>query len=144
MSRCNDGIDSVNDFPNPVYENNNAKHEDSETDQTEQTVPDEKNRPVALVPEYLESLISGYTKNRRADIIRIRQLVQTGEFEEAQRLAHSMKGSGGGYGFQKISELGASMEIAAKSLDGNKILSGIDELEKYLDTVRIEYIDEDD
>jgi len=100
--------------------------------------------PVALVPEYLESLIPGYIKNRRADIINIRQLVQNDEFEEAQRLAHSMKGSGGGYGFKKISELGAAMEIAAKSPDGNRILSGIDELEKYLDTVRIEYVDDDD
>jgi HPt (histidine-containing phosphotransfer) domain-containing protein len=103
-----------------------------------------KTRPVALIPEDLESLIPGYMKNRRSDISRIRQLVQNSEFEEVQRLAHSMKGSGGGYGFQKISELGASMEIAANSLDSRRILSGIDELEKYLDTVRIEYVDDDD
>jgi HPt (histidine-containing phosphotransfer) domain-containing protein len=141
MSRCSDGIDPVNDLPNPVYKDNDTKHGISGTDQT---VPDEKNRPVALVPEFLESLIPGYIENRRADIINIRQLVQNNEFEEAQRLAHSMKGSGGGYGFTKISELGASMEIAAGSLDGNGILSGIDELEKYLDTVRIEYVDDDD
>ncbi len=141
MSGYNDGIDPVNNLSNPVYKDNETKHGGSETDRT---VSDEKNRPVALVPEFLESLIPGYLKNRRADIISIRQLVQDDEFEEAQRLAHSMKGSGGGYGFQKISELGAAMEIAAGSLDGNRILSGIDELEKYLDTVRIEYIDDDD
>lgn len=140
MSRCIDDIESVNDLSNPVYKDNDTRHGNSGTE----TVPDEKNRPVAQVPEFLESLIPGYIKNRRADIINIRQLVQDNEFDEAQRLAHSMKGSGGGYGFQKISELGAAMEIAAGTLDGNKILSGIDELEKYLDTVRIEYVDDDD
>ncbi len=100
--------------------------------------------PVALVPEDLETLIPGYMKNRYSDVTNIRQLVSDGDFKEAQRLAHSMKGSGGGYGFSRISELGASMEIAAKSLDGPEILSGIDELEIYLKTVRIEYVDEDE
>ncbi len=116
-----------------------SAHENNKTDHTGNT----KTGPVALIPEYLESLIPGYIKNRRADIVKIRQLVRNSEFEEAQRLAHSMKGSGGGYGFQEISELGSSMEIAAKSLNGNKILSEIDKLEEYLDTVRMEYVDDD-
>lgn len=100
--------------------------------------------PIALIPEDLESLIPGYLKNRRRDVIRIRQLVQDGDYNETQRLAHSMKGSGGGYGFDEITLLGAAMEIAAKSQDNPKILSGIDELEKYLNTVRIEYVSEDE
>ncbi|MCD4708902.1 MAG: PAS domain S-box protein [Candidatus Sabulitectum sp.] len=99
--------------------------------------------PIACVPNDLEPLISGYLKNRRGDVVNIRQHVHDGDYAEAQRLAHSMKGSGGGYGFDKITQLGAAMEIAAKSQDGVNILSGIDELEIYLDTVRIEYVDEE-
>ncbi len=104
---------------------------------------DKGNGPVAFVPADLEPLIPGYLKNRRGDVITIRKLVQDSDYSEAQRLAHSMKGSGGGYGFDKITQLGAVMEIAAKSQKSAAILSGIDELEKYLDTVRIEYVDED-
>lgn len=100
--------------------------------------------PVAYVPEDLEPLIPGYIANRRSDIINIRQLVSQENYTEAQRLAHSMKGSGGGYGFEEITKLGASMEIAAKSCSGTEILSGIDELEHYLDTVSIQYVDDDE
>jgi len=99
---------------------------------------------VAYVPEDLEPLIPGYMANRRKDILNIRQLVVEENYTEAQRLAHSMKGSGGGYGFEEISKLGAEMEIAAKSSTGAEILSGIDKLEHYLDTVSILYVEDDE
>ncbi len=99
---------------------------------------------VAYVPEDLEPLIPGYMANRRKDILNIRQLVVEENYTEAQRLAHSMKGSGGGYGFEEISKLGAAMEIAAKSSTGAEILSGIDKLEHYLDTVSILYVEDDE
>ncbi len=104
---------------------------------------DRDHGPVALVPGDLEPLIPGYLKNRRGDVVKIREFVQAGDYAGAKRLSHSMKGSGGGYGFNRITELGAAMEIAAKSGNDAEILSGIDKLEIYLDTVRIEYVDEE-
>ena len=98
---------------------------------------------IAFVPEDLEPLIPGYLENRRRDVVKIQELVHNGDYAEAQRLAHSMKGSGGGYGFDKITQLGAAMEIAARSQKSADILSGVDELKIYLDTVRIEYVDEE-
>ena len=99
---------------------------------------------VAYVPEDLEPLIAGYLENRRNDVINIKSLLEKGDFQEAKRLAHSMKGSGGGYGFEKITELGAIMEKAAKVEDKSVILANIEELAVYLKTVRIEYVDEDE
>ena len=98
---------------------------------------------VALVPMDLEPLIPGYLENRRRDIETITSHVENGNFPEATRLAHSMKGSGGGYGFNRITEIGAAMETAGKISDGAAILSGIEQLKYYLDTVRIEYVEED-
>ena len=91
----------------------------------------------------LEPLIPGYLENRKKDIRTITEHVENGNFSEAARLAHSMKGSGGGYGFDRITELGAMMEIAARNSDGAVVLSGLEQLKHYLKTVKIEYVDED-
>lgn|GEM_PF-860903 len=99
--------------------------------------------PVAFVPSDLVTLIPGYLENRRKDVVLIAELIGQGVYEDAGRLAHSMKGSGGGYGFDRISELGALMEKAAKALDGPAVLAGIRDLQQYLDRVRIEYVDEE-
>ncbi|MCK5131819.1 MAG: response regulator [Candidatus Sabulitectum sp.] len=104
---------------------------------------DKDQGPIAFISEDLEPLIPGYLENRQRDVVKIKELVHNGDYAEAQRLAHSMKGSGGGYGFDRITQLGAAMEIAAKSQESADILSGIDELKIYLDTVRIEYVDEE-
>ncbi len=53
-----------------------------------------------------------------------------------------MKGSGGGYGFDRITELGAMMEKAAKELDAHAVLDGLEKLKNYIETVKIEYVEE--
>ena len=98
---------------------------------------------VAEVPADLETLIPGYLSNRRKDIISMKELLDSGDFAEVARLAHSMKGSGGGYGFDRISALGAEMEKAAKESEREKVLNGLQQLGSYLDSVRIEYVDEE-
>ena len=97
----------------------------------------------AHVSADLEPLIPGYLENRKKDIETITEHVENGNFSEAARLAHSMKGSGGGYGFDRITELGAMMEIAARSSDGAVVISGLEQLKHYLKTVKIEYVDEE-
>ncbi len=71
-------------------------------------------------------------------------MLEKGDFQESKRLAHSMKGSGGGYGFDEITEFGAVMEKAAKEEDKSVILANLEKLSVYLKTVRIEYVDEDE
>lgn len=44
----------------------------------------------------------------------IEELLQSGELEELRRLAHQLKGAGGGYGFAKITEMAALLEAALK------------------------------
>jgi CheY-like chemotaxis protein/HPt (histidine-containing phosphotransfer) domain-containing protein len=58
-----------------------------------------------------------YLARRREDVRTIETLLSEGDFDKIRVLAHNMKGSGTGYGFPEITELGASIEKAAKSLD---------------------------
>lgn len=99
---------------------------------------------VAHVDESLADLIPRYLERRRADIEAIRVAVATQDLPTAQSLGHSMKGSGGGYGFQDITTFGGDIEDAAVGGDSATVLGLVEQLVTYLDTVRIEFVAEDD
>ncbi len=44
----------------------------------------------------------------------VETLLQQRDLDELQRLAHQLKGAGGGYGFAAITEVAASLELALK------------------------------
>lgn len=48
-----------------------------------------------------------------------------------------MKGDGGGYGFEAISEIGAVLETAGKQKDVDKIRQGLDRLADFLERVEV-------
>lgn len=98
---------------------------------------------VAYVDESLADLIPRYLERRRADVEAIRGAVVAGDYATAQSLGHSMKGSGGGYGFQHITEFGDTIETAAVAGDSATIVRTLDQLAVYLESVRIEFVDED-
>ena len=45
----------------------------------------------------------------------LEELLAQGDFEELERMAHQLKGAGGGYGFPQITETAAALEQAVKS-----------------------------
>ena len=51
------------------------------------------------------------------------------------RLRHNMRGSGGAYGFQPITDIGAGLEQAAEKADHTASRLRVDELSDYLDGV---------
>jgi len=99
--------------------------------------------PTARIPEDLMSLIPGYIENRRNDLSRIETLLAECGYGEIERLAHSMKGTGGGYGFDGISSIGGAMEAAARERNPGEVRRLMDALDIYIRTVRIEYVNEE-
>jgi HPt (histidine-containing phosphotransfer) domain-containing protein len=63
----------------------------------------------------IAQLVPAYLERRAADIQALAQALQQDDLPAVQRIAHNMKGTGSGYGFTKITEIGARMEAAAKS-----------------------------
>lgn len=47
-------------------------------------------------------------------VLRLMELLAERDFEELQRIAHQLKGAGGGYGFPQITEAAASLEGALR------------------------------
>ena len=87
----------------------------------------------------IEDLIPDYLGNQKRDVVRINLLVDEGDFESVQRIGHSMKGSGGGYGFDEITEIGGAIEQAARDLDGDSIKVQTGRLSDYLERVEVVY-----
>jgi len=87
----------------------------------------------------LADLIPGFLANRRKDIEVMRAALGRDAFEELRTIGHSMKGAGGGYGFDAITDIGARIEQGALARNTEVIADGISELSDYLDRVDVVY-----
>jgi CheY-like chemotaxis protein/HPt (histidine-containing phosphotransfer) domain-containing protein len=101
--------------------------DDSTTAYDEVRIDDPEIAP--LVPEFLA--------HRRAEIGAFRQWLTRGDLGSIQAAAHKMKGTGRGYGLTIVSRLGGDLEEAAHHQDRATIARLIDELDEYLQRVRI-------
>ncbi len=91
------------------------------------------------VDKDLEDLIPGFMQRRREDVASIRASLTAGDLDKVRVTGHSMKGTGGGYGFEELSRIGSKLEKAAQTGDSDAISSLVTRLEDYLDKVVVEY-----
>ncbi len=94
---------------------------------------------VVHVDTEIEDLVPGFLENRHNDVKTLQEALTKGDYETIRILGHSMKGSGGGYGFDAISEIGRSLEDAAKAKNTEETRRLIDELLHYLERVEVIY-----
>ena len=87
----------------------------------------------------LEELIPGFLNNRNTDVENLNAALSDGKLETLQSIGHSLKGVGGGYGFDGLSEIGAEIESKAKSGDLNDIGDLIEKMRNYLERIEISY-----
>ncbi|MCH6579625.1 MAG: Hpt domain-containing protein [Nitrospinae bacterium] len=87
----------------------------------------------------LQDLVPGYLENRESDLLIYQQALEKGDFDSIAVLGHSMKGSGGGYGFNDLSQIGRAIEKAAKSKDKESVRKSIIDLTAYLKKLEIVY-----
>ena len=95
---------------------------------------------VVQVDEDLEDLIPGFLENRAQDIEKLRAELEQNNFVNVTSIGHSIKGVGGGYGFDLMSELGAKIETAGKESNTVAIQENIEQLDDYLKRVEVEYV----
>ncbi len=82
----------------------------------------------------IASKVPAYLQNCRDNVIAILDSLERIDFESATTLGHNMKGSGGAYGFQRITEIGSALEAAAKRADAEGSRRWALELSNFLDT----------
>jgi HPt (histidine-containing phosphotransfer) domain-containing protein len=89
------------------------------------------------VDEGLSDLIPGFLIHKRADIRAILEAVSQHDYETISRAAHRIKGEGGSYGFESMTEMGRSLEDAAKIHDDATVSKLARDLLNYLDRVEV-------
>lgn len=98
------------------------------------------NKIIVHIDAELEELIPGFFQNRRKDMKSMLTALEIGDYETIRILGHSMKGSGGGYGFDTISDIGHAIEQAATDRKSEEIKKRIHELSSYLEIVEVIYV----
>lgn len=94
---------------------------------------------IVHVDRDLEDLIPGFLSNRRNDVASMTAALGKGDYDTIRVLGHTMKGDGGGYGFDGISDIGGALEQAARSRNGEEIRKWVGELSSYLERVEVIY-----
>jgi len=87
----------------------------------------------------LKEIIPGFIVHVKEDVETLRKLANDLNYENIRTIGHQLKGSGGGYGFDKVTDIGQAMQAAAESKDLVKIKKLIDDLESYMSCVRVVY-----
>ena len=87
----------------------------------------------------LAELVPGFLENRRRDVEAIAAALKHADYENVRILGHNMKGTGAGYGLNRITEIGASLEQAAGRREPEEIRARAAELARYLDGLHVEY-----
>jgi CheY-like chemotaxis protein/HPt (histidine-containing phosphotransfer) domain-containing protein len=113
--------------------------------------PKERRAPVAedkpvrhintvQVEEGMEDVVPGYLAKRRAEVPFYQSALGREDYDSIGKFAHKMKGTGSGYGFPMLTEIGTAMEKAAMESDGGQLRECIEQLAAYLESVELKYI----
>ena len=98
---------------------------------------------VVMVDPLLADLIPGYLHEARARAAEAADRLQQGDQATARRIAHQLKGSGGGYGFDTITALAAPVELALKEGNAAEAAEKLRALRAYLEAIRWEVATEE-
>ena len=96
-------------------------------------------RVVVRIDPDLSDLIPGFLAHKRDDAAKIRVAADQSDYETMGKIGHKLKGEGGSYGLDAVSEIGSAIEQAAKSHDLAAVRRCAEELSTYLDSVEIVY-----
>jgi len=99
----------------------------------------EAERIVVRVDADLRDLIPRFLLNQESDRIRLRRAFEAGEYETVRKIGHNMKGAGGGYGFDELTAIGADIEAAAIREDTSGLALTLDQLERFLAGLEVEF-----
>jgi CheY-like chemotaxis protein len=90
---------------------------------------------IARMTDKIADKIPAYLQNCRQNADLMLDALDRVDFETVTFLAHQMSGSGGMFGFQEITDIGAALEQAARSADSDASRKRVTELFSCLDRI---------
>ncbi len=77
-----------------------------------------------------------YINHTSKELKKISENLNLESIDFIRTFGHNIKGSGGMYGFDEVTQIGLQIEIAAKAKDLDTILSNLEDLESFLQSKR--------
>jgi HPt (histidine-containing phosphotransfer) domain-containing protein len=93
-------------------------------------------QPIEIDPA-IAHLVPGFLQNRHNDVQAILEAIERDDYDAIFTLGHSMKGCAGGYGFHALTNIGYSIEKAARVKNAEEVLRCVDQLSEYLGRVEV-------
>lgn len=97
----------------------------------------QRGRFVVHVDPEIADIIPVFLDSRHEDIKSVREALERHDYGTVRVSGHNMKGSGAGFGFDGITEIGRCLEQAAKDEDGEEAMRLIGVLSSYLADVEV-------
>ena len=91
---------------------------------------------VEVDPDLVE-LIPDFLTRKRADLTTLKAALDSGDLGAIGALGHRIKGEGGSFGFDTISEIGAALEACAKKGDRESSRQLVADLSEYLAKIEV-------
>jgi HPt (histidine-containing phosphotransfer) domain-containing protein len=82
-------------------------------------------------------LVPKFMANRKKEVVTMQAALAAQDFETVRKVAHGMKGAGGSYGFDRVTEMAATIEQAARERAGETIDAGLNGLGFYFERVEV-------
>jgi len=91
------------------------------------------------VDKDLQDIVPGYLETRRRELPELLALHAAGDLDALRKIGHKLAGSGGGYGFDRLSELGRQVETLALAGDAGGVGACLAEIKDYLENLEVVY-----
>ena len=90
----------------------------------------------------LEDLIPDFLETKRAELDKLRNRLDNGDFEGVRQLGHKLKGTFNMYGFTFLSDACRTIESVAGQSDADMIAGQLDAIADFMNRMTITYVDD--
>ena len=91
---------------------------------------------VEVEPDLID-LIPDFLTRKQVDLQTLEGALESGDFTTIAALGHKIKGEGGSFGFDAISEISAALEATAKKSDRESARQLVTDLSDYLKKIEV-------
>src|ERR1700733_5754802 len=91
---------------------------------------------VEVDPDLID-LIPDFLTRKRADLQTMRISLESGDLATIAAVGHKIKGEGGSFGFDTMSEIGAELEASGKKGDRDSARQLVSDLSEYLEKIEV-------
>ncbi|HVN27355.1 MAG TPA: Hpt domain-containing protein [Candidatus Binataceae bacterium] len=91
---------------------------------------------IEVDPDLID-LIPDFLTRKRADLQNLQAALAGGDLASIATIGHKIKGEGGSFGFDAMSEIGAALEAGGKTGDGAAVRQLVADLSEYLEKIDV-------